>query len=118
MQPLYQQHPLKPDEVQAVVAYLEDADKRGVEEAGFPLKFFLFGLGGTVLGLAVVSTLGTSRIWPRGRPLPDGALAAVEHPGTALAAARPARSLVGLLPPADRPAPEPYPEEEHIGAGL
>jgi mono/diheme cytochrome c family protein len=109
MQPLFQQHPLKPDEVHALVAYLENADKRGVEEqAGFPLKFFLFGLGGSVLGLTVVSTLGSSRIWPRGRSLPGGAPAAARHLGGTRAAA----------PPTARPVPEAYPEAERIGAGL
>jgi mono/diheme cytochrome c family protein len=109
MQPLFQQHPLKQDEVQALVAYLEDADKRGVEEqAGFPLKFFLLGLGGSVLGLAVVSSLASSRLWRRDRPLPGGTSAAAWPPGATRAPA----------PPGDPPPAAAFAEADVIGAGL
>jgi mono/diheme cytochrome c family protein len=57
MRPTYRQHTLESDEVLALVAYLEDADKHAVEAASpLPLKFLFLGLGGTVLGLAAFGT--------------------------------------------------------------
>jgi mono/diheme cytochrome c family protein len=66
MQPVYKNHPLELDEVMCLVAYLEQEDKEGVEQSSAPpLKFFMMGLGGTVLALAAVSLLFGSRIGSR-----------------------------------------------------
>jgi hypothetical protein len=84
MLPTYQQHRLEPEEAMSLAAYLERADKTGVADASpFPLKFFLFGLGGAVLGLAAVSTFWGSRSRP-----PDWA-AQNGRAAPALPAARP-----------------------------
>jgi mono/diheme cytochrome c family protein len=84
MRPAYQQHGLESEEVLSLVAYLEDADRKGVEEASpLPLRFLLLGLGGSVLGLAGVSALWGSRSRARGRPPLDG------QPAPALPASRP-----------------------------
>jgi mono/diheme cytochrome c family protein len=57
MQPTYRQHNLESDEVLALAAYLEDADRHAVEDSSpLPLKFLLLSLGGTVLGLAAFGT--------------------------------------------------------------
>jgi mono/diheme cytochrome c family protein len=65
MLPTYQQHPVEPEEALSLAAYLERADKTGVADASpFPLKFFLLGLGGAVLGLAAVSAFWGSRSRP------------------------------------------------------
>ena len=62
MQPTYLQHGLEPDEVLALVAYLEDADREGpADNSALSLKFLLLGVGGTVLGLLTLSTLWGSR---------------------------------------------------------
>ena len=62
MLPVYKNHPLELDEVMCLVAYLEQEDKEGVEQSSAPpLKFFLMGLGGTVLALAAASFLLGSR---------------------------------------------------------
>jgi hypothetical protein len=66
MQPVYKSHPLELDEVMCLVAYLEQEAKEGVEQSSAPpLKFFMMGLGGTVLVLAALSFLLGSRIGSR-----------------------------------------------------
>jgi mono/diheme cytochrome c family protein len=66
MQPVYKNHPLELDEVMCLVAYLEQEAKEGVEQSSAPpLKFFMMGLGGTVLLLAALSFLLGSRIGSR-----------------------------------------------------
>jgi hypothetical protein len=73
MRPTYQRHGLESEEVQSLTAYLEDADRKGVENASsLPATFLLLGLGGSVLGLATVSAFWGSRFRPRGRPTLDG----------------------------------------------
>jgi mono/diheme cytochrome c family protein len=62
MQPLYKDHALQLDEVMCLVAYLEEADRQGVEQSPAPpLNFFLLGLGGAVLGLAVLNVFWRTR---------------------------------------------------------
>jgi cytochrome c2 len=66
MRPVYKDHALELDEVMCLVAYLEQEDKQGVEQSSAPpLKFFLLGLGGTILGLVTVSFLLGSRLGPQ-----------------------------------------------------
>jgi mono/diheme cytochrome c family protein len=104
MLPVYQQHPLEQDEALALAAYLEETNREGVEDtAGFPLNFFLLGLGGTVLGLLAFNFLWGRRLGPGGRPglnaMPAAALPAAggllprrpgwETEGGATATARP-----------------------------
>jgi cytochrome c2 len=58
MRPVYKDHALELDEVMCLVAYLEQEDKKGVEQSSAPpLKFFMMGLGGTILALAALSLL-------------------------------------------------------------
>jgi mono/diheme cytochrome c family protein len=72
MQPAYQRHNLEPDEVLALVAYLEDADRQApADTSRVPLKFVLVSLGGAVLGLLMVSALWGSRS-RRERAAPGG----------------------------------------------
>jgi mono/diheme cytochrome c family protein len=71
MQPAYLRHGLEPDEVLALVAYLEDADRQvPADTSPVPLKFLLVGLGGAVLALLMVSALWGSRS-RRERAAPD-----------------------------------------------
>jgi mono/diheme cytochrome c family protein len=66
MLPVYKNHPLELDEVMCLVAYLEQEAKEGVEQSSAPpLKFFMMGLGGTVLVLAALSFLLGSRVGSR-----------------------------------------------------
>ena len=86
MLPVYKNHALELDEVMCLVAYLEQEDKQGVEQSSAPpLKFFMMGLGGTVLALAALSFLFGSRVGTR----PASETAASVHPeqsGVALSA--------------------------------
>jgi mono/diheme cytochrome c family protein len=78
MLPVYQQHPLEPDEVSSLVAFLEKAARDGVEDASpLPVNFFLMGLGGTVLGLAAFSAFWGGRFGPWRLPTRDGQAAAL-----------------------------------------
>jgi mono/diheme cytochrome c family protein len=71
MLPVYKDHPLELDEVMCLVAYLEQEAKEGVEQSSAPpIKFFLLGLGGTVLALAAASFLLGSRFGMRPAPGP------------------------------------------------
>ena len=73
MQPAYQQHGLESEEVLSLVAYLEDADRKGVEDGSpLPVKFLLLGLGGAILGLGTLSTLWASRPRLSGRAALNG----------------------------------------------
>jgi mono/diheme cytochrome c family protein len=77
MQPVYQRRALEQDEVLALAAYLEETDKQGVEQAaGPPRNFLLLGLGGAVLGLAVVSAFCRGRSPAGSRPGLNGTAAA------------------------------------------
>ncbi len=74
MLPVYKDHALELDEVMCLVAYLEQEDKQGVEQSSAPpVKFFLMGVGGAILGLATVSLLFGSRTGPR-HPLQEAAM--------------------------------------------
>jgi hypothetical protein len=65
MHPAYLQHHLESDEVLSLVAYLEDADRHAAADvSALPMKSLMLGLGGTVLGLAVIGMFWGSR----GRP--------------------------------------------------
>jgi mono/diheme cytochrome c family protein len=63
MRPAYRDHGLEPDEVLALTAYLEDADKQDApaDASPLPLKLLLLGLGGAALGLMTVSALWAGR---------------------------------------------------------
>jgi mono/diheme cytochrome c family protein len=63
MRPAYRDHGLEPDEVLALVAYLEDADKQAAapDASPLPLKLLLLGLGGAAVGLMMVSALWAGR---------------------------------------------------------
>jgi predicted CxxxxCH...CXXCH cytochrome family protein len=66
MRPVYKDHALELDEVMCLVAYLEQEDKQGVEQSSAPpLRFFMMGLGGTVLALAALSFLFGNRAGTR-----------------------------------------------------
>jgi mono/diheme cytochrome c family protein len=68
MRAVYRDHALEPEEVATLAAYLQETDKHGFEQASAPPQnFLLMGLGGTVLGLTVVSGFWT-RFGPRKRP--------------------------------------------------
>ncbi|MCC6417916.1 MAG: cytochrome c [Gemmataceae bacterium] len=61
MQPVYKAHPLRPEEILPLVAFLEQTARHGREDSGVsPLNFFLVGLGGTTLAL-----IGFDAIWRR-----------------------------------------------------
>jgi mono/diheme cytochrome c family protein len=73
MQPIFKAHPLQPDEILPLVAYLEESAKLGGEESAVaPLNFFLLGLGGTVVGLVVFDALWKKRFRAVRRPLVHG----------------------------------------------
>jgi mono/diheme cytochrome c family protein len=58
MRPAYQRNGLEPDEVLALMAYLEDTDKQAASEtARQPQKLLLLGLGGAVVALTVLAAL-------------------------------------------------------------
>jgi hypothetical protein len=101
MQPVYREHALGPDDALALVAFLEEADRQGVEPAApLPLKFFLLALGGAVLGLATISALGAALGWRRRPPAPamrpGSALPAPKKEPGAVGAASEAENCVGL----------------------
>ncbi len=52
MAPIFKRHALTPEEILPLIAYLEDAARKGGEDSSAaPLTFFLIGLGGAALGL-------------------------------------------------------------------
>jgi mono/diheme cytochrome c family protein len=112
MQPLYKDHPLEPEEVLSLTAYLAEADREGVEDASaIPLNFLLLGLGGTVVGLGAVNVLWGIGFRPQSRPAPNGKLAAAL--GSQNERLPPSQGQ-GPLPTATlavRPDPAPFPEE-------
>jgi mono/diheme cytochrome c family protein len=62
MHPAYLQNRLESDEVLALVAYLEDADRHAAADASpVPMKSLMLGLGGTMVGMAVIGLLWGSR---------------------------------------------------------
>jgi mono/diheme cytochrome c family protein len=117
MHPVYREQALEEEEVLALVAYLEEADRQGVEQAsGLPPYFFLLGLGGSVLGLAFVSVLwgGIFRPW-RGRPVLNGGAAATTLPESELPS--PKASPVVAAPPTARPDVA-EDAERYVGLGV
>jgi hypothetical protein len=62
MRPAFRQHALESDEVLALVAYLEDADRQAAEDTSpLPMKSLLLATAAAVLGLAGFSALWGSR---------------------------------------------------------
>jgi hypothetical protein len=73
MQPIFKSHPLRPEEVLPLVAYLEETAKRGGEDDSVAaLNFFLLGLGGAVAGLVMLDVLWKDRFRGVRRPLVHG----------------------------------------------
>lgn len=80
MQPLFAKHPLRTEEIIPLVAYLEDAARRGGTTAAIdPLNFFFLGLLGTVGSLAVFQAVWKNRfrsmrrrLVQKGRTRPPG----------------------------------------------
>jgi mono/diheme cytochrome c family protein len=117
MLPVYKEHALQLDEVMSLVAYLEETDRQGVEQAsGPPRTFFLLGLGGTVLGLAAVSVLWGIRFRPRSQPLDNGRVAAAAGAETGPPPLNQGRGTLAAAPPACQElAPG---TEDYVGLGL
>lgn len=70
MQPLFKAHPLRAEEITPLVAYMEDAARRGgTADALDPLKFFLLGLAGAVGSFAVFQAVWKNRFRAMRRPL-------------------------------------------------
>ncbi len=70
MQPIFKQHPLRSEEIIPLVAYLEDAARKGGEADSLdPLNFFLLGLTGTVGSLVVFQAVWKNRFRAMRRPL-------------------------------------------------
>jgi hypothetical protein len=68
MQAVYSAHAFKPDEVLALVAYFESASKQ--PEQTRPIgTFVLIGLGGSLVGLAVLDGFWRKRFRAVRRPL-------------------------------------------------
>ena len=62
MGPLFRGHPLEAEEILSLLAYFEDAAKRGGEDDTVALlNFFFLGLGGTILALAIFDGLWKKR---------------------------------------------------------
>jgi len=73
MQPIFRLRPLQNEEVLPLVAFMEDAARKGGEEnPAAPLNFFLLGLGGAVLGLVFFDATWKSRFRAVWRPLVRG----------------------------------------------
>ncbi len=70
MRPVFQAKPLTSDEIEGLVAYLEDVAKAGGAEDATPsLMLFLLGLAGAVLGLMLVDSIWSYRFRAVRRPL-------------------------------------------------
>lgn len=76
MKPIFTKRPLKQAEIIALTAFFEQASKEtGMENAGvYRLRFFLFGLGGTAVGLVILGLIWKRRIRGIRRALVDGRL--------------------------------------------
>lgn len=76
MKPIFNKHPLKPDEISALTAFFEQTSKQaGPESAGaYRLLFILLGLGGAALGLVVLGLVWKRRIRGVRRALVEGKL--------------------------------------------
>jgi len=72
MRPVFKGHPLNSEEILPLVAYLEKAAQLpGEDDAISPLNFFLIGLLGSAIGLAVCDGLWRRRFRAVRRPLID-----------------------------------------------
>jgi mono/diheme cytochrome c family protein len=70
MRPVFKDHPLLPDEIVPLVAYLEATAQEPPQEASADsLRFVLLGMGGTVLGLLLIDRLWRYRLRGVRRPL-------------------------------------------------
>lgn len=73
MQSVFRTHPLQPEEILPLVAYFEDAAKRGGEDTPVALQnFFLLGLGGSAAGLVAFGAIWKKRFRAVRRPLVHG----------------------------------------------
>lgn len=73
MQALFRDHNLQPDEILPLLAYVEDAAAQRREADSSPtLNFFLFGMGGTVVGLALLGAVWRNRLRTVRRALVKG----------------------------------------------
>lgn len=73
MQPLFRKHPLRPEEILPLIAYLENAALTGGEDDSVAvLNFFFLGLGGAILALAIFDALWKWRFRAVRRPLVEG----------------------------------------------
>ena len=76
MKPVFNKHPLKPAEIDALTAFFEQTSKEsGAEAAGaYRLRFILLGLLGAALGLVVLGLIWKRRIRGIRRALVEGKL--------------------------------------------
>jgi mono/diheme cytochrome c family protein len=76
MKPIFNQHPLKPTETDALTAFFEQTSKEsGAEAAGaYRLRFILVGLVGAAIGLVVLGVIWKRRIRGVRRALVEGKL--------------------------------------------
>ena len=76
MKPIFNKHPLKPDEISALTAFFEQTSKEaGAENAGaYRLLFVLLGLVGAALGLVLLGLIWKRRIRGIRRALVEGKL--------------------------------------------
>lgn len=73
MKPLFSAHPLRPEEILPLIAYLEQAALAGGEDnSPAVLSFFFLGLGGAILALVIFDTLWKWRFRAVRRPLAEG----------------------------------------------
>lgn len=62
MLPVFKAHPLEPEEILSLVAFFEQSAKKGREDdSPSALRFFLLGLGGAGVGLAIFDALWRRR---------------------------------------------------------
>lgn len=70
MQPVFKQHPMKPEEILPLIALFEDAARSGTAESRIgQLNFFLMGLGGAAVGLVIFDFAWKQRFRAVRRPL-------------------------------------------------
>ena len=76
MKPIFNKHPLKPDEISALTAFFEQTSKQvGAEPAAaYRLRLILLGLGGAALGLLLLGLIWKRRIRGVRRALVEGKL--------------------------------------------
>lgn len=73
MKSVFKTHMLQPEEILPLVAYFEDAARQGGEDDSVSLlNFFLFGVGGTGIGLVIFDAVWKKRFRAVRRPLVHG----------------------------------------------